>query len=317
MPPLAPHDIWVFGYGSLMWRPGFPHVERAPATITGYHRALCIASTFHRGTRARPGLVLGLDRGGACTGVAYRVAAENAAAVLAYLRERELIYGVYRETWVTAELGCDGASDAHSSVALQVPTSTRAVALQVPTSTRAVALQVPTSTRAVALQVPTSTRAVALQVPTRHPGPHPRSLDRASDAHPHPRSLDRASDAHPHPRVTALTYTVERCHPSYTGRLPLAAQAMIVRGARGRSGANLDYLINTVRHLEALGIRERGLERLMSVAAGYTANGATEVPDRASVRSLCNTWSRGPTRLTRPPIGDQRRFGHRVRASAT
>ena len=93
----APHDLWIFGYGSLMWRPGFTHAERARARLDGYHRAFCISSTHHRGDALRPGLVLGLDRGGACEGVAYRVPAAEARTVLAYLRERELISGVYRE----------------------------------------------------------------------------------------------------------------------------------------------------------------------------------------------------------------------------
>jgi len=91
-------DLWVFGYGSLIWRPGFDHLERHPARLIGAHRALCVFSHVHRGTPERPGLVLGLDLGGACRGVAYRVAASKRAEVIAYLRAREQATSVYRET---------------------------------------------------------------------------------------------------------------------------------------------------------------------------------------------------------------------------
>jgi glutathione-specific gamma-glutamylcyclotransferase len=218
-------DLWVFGYGSLMWRPDFPFVERIQATIAGHHRAFCIASTMHRGTQARPGLVLGLDRGRSCVGVAYRVAAAEAGGVLAYLRARELIYGVYRETRVPAQLG-GGASV---------------------------------------------------------------------------------------PVANVLAYTVERQHPSYTGPMPLSEQARVIRGARGQSGANLDYLINTVRHLQSAGIRERHLERLMGLAAGHVAKASPDVPHRAGAAAIlaaCRGQS-GPD--LRVPFGDQRRFGYRVR----
>src|SRR4030095_5134956 len=90
-------DLWVFGYGSLMWRPGFEFIERIPARLIGEHRALCVYSFVHRGPAEKPGLVLGLDRGGACRGVAFRVAEKNSAATIAYLRERERGTSVYRE----------------------------------------------------------------------------------------------------------------------------------------------------------------------------------------------------------------------------
>ncbi len=224
MPHAKGGDLWVFGYGSLMWRPDFPFAESRRATVTGFHRAFCVASTMHRGTPARPGLVLGLDRGGACEGVAYRVAGTDAAAVIAYLRRRELIYGVYRETLAQASFNADsGATGA-----------------------------------------------------------------------------------------MVLAYTVERCHPSYAGELPLAMQARVIRGAVGQSGANLDYLINTVEHLRQQGIHEHRLERLMTVAAAHAANTGNPTPHRPAVKGLLRAWSRAPTVDLTVPRGDQRRFGYRV-----
>jgi cation transport protein ChaC len=93
----------VFGYGSLMWRPGFDFIESALAHVQGYHRSLCIFSHVHRGTPERPGLVLGLDHGGSCQGVAFRVASARREATLAYLRERELVTSVYLEKTLTVE----------------------------------------------------------------------------------------------------------------------------------------------------------------------------------------------------------------------
>jgi glutathione-specific gamma-glutamylcyclotransferase len=97
-------DLWVFGYGSLMWRPGFDFAERQLGWLRGYHRALCIYSHVHRGTPERPGLVLGLDRGGSCRGVAFRVEAGNAEATTAYLRAREQVTAVYVERRVRVRL---------------------------------------------------------------------------------------------------------------------------------------------------------------------------------------------------------------------
>src|SRR6267154_3908161 len=90
-------DLWVFGYGSLMWRPGFEFIERVPARLIGEHRALCVYSFDHRGTPEKPGLVLGLDRGGACRGIAFRVAARRLNDTVDYLRSREQTTHVYRE----------------------------------------------------------------------------------------------------------------------------------------------------------------------------------------------------------------------------
>ncbi len=97
-------DLWVFGYGSLMWRPGFSCIERRVATVHGYHRALCVYSHVHRGTPKKPGLVLGLDRGGSCKGIAFKVSAAEAAATIAYLRGREQVTLVYRELLLRTRL---------------------------------------------------------------------------------------------------------------------------------------------------------------------------------------------------------------------
>ena len=103
--PVGDHGVWIFGYGSLMWRPGFDHAERADALLRGYRRRLCVVSRHHRGTAARPGLVMGLDRGGACRGAAYRVPPAAVEATLAYLHERETAhYPVYRRAAVTLDL---------------------------------------------------------------------------------------------------------------------------------------------------------------------------------------------------------------------
>ena len=221
------HDLWIFGYGSLMWRPGFAHAESARARLDGYHRAFCISSTHHRGTATRPGLVLGLDRGGACEGVAYRVGAHDRCAVLAYLRERELISGVYREAQVPLLLR-DGS----------------------------------------------------------------------------------------HRTVTALAYIVERCHPSYTGRQPLQVQAHQIRGARGVSGDNLDYLLATVRHLGDLGIREPGLERLVTLAAPHAGNLRRDGQTCASAGPIRRAVAHLPDSAIRMRRGDRMRFLYRIRINS-
>jgi cation transport protein ChaC len=180
-------DLWVFGYGSLMWRPGFAHVERVPARLVGLHRALCVYSFVHRGTPERPGLVLGLDRGGMCRGVAYRVAAAKRAETVAYLRGREQVTTVYLETM----------------------------------------------------------RQIELEDEARR-------------------------------RVRALCYIVDRSHAQYAGRLTLAESLHHVRQGHGSSGPNRDYVLETVRALEALGYRESDLHLL----AAHLQSG---VGDQASV----------------------------------
>ncbi len=104
-------DLWIFGYGSLIWHPGFDFVERRPARLDGWRRAFCMASIHYRGTPEAPGLVLALDRdeAGACEGLAYRVDAVAADATIAYLRARELISDAYDERRLPVALG-DGTT---------------------------------------------------------------------------------------------------------------------------------------------------------------------------------------------------------------
>jgi len=97
-------ELWVFGYGSLMWSPGFAHRESALARVYGYHRALCILSTRYRGTRHKPGLVMGLCRGGSCWGMAFRVAGRDVRRTLRRLWEREMPRRTYEPRLVAVRL---------------------------------------------------------------------------------------------------------------------------------------------------------------------------------------------------------------------
>jgi glutathione-specific gamma-glutamylcyclotransferase len=166
-------DLWVFGYGSLMWQPGFEFVEQVPARLIGEHRALCVYSFDHRGTPEKPGLVLGLDRGGACRGIAFRVTAKLRNDTVSYLRSREQTTNVYREVM----------------------------------------------------------RSVWLENEARQ-------------------------------RVSALAYIVDRGHVQYAGRLSLTEQLRFVRQGHGRSGNNRDYVLSTVKSIEAQGFRDSQLHQL-------------------------------------------------------
>lgn len=193
----ADEDFWVFGYGSLMWRPGFTYEERLPARLIGLHRSLCVYSFVHRGTPEKPGLVLGLDQGGACRGIAYRVDNALRAATLAYLREREQVTHVYREVM----------------------------------------------------------RAVTL-----HDGRHEHDAGTADATMPGAGAGER--------RVTALVYVVDRSHPQYAGRLDLAAQLHHVRQGHGRGGPNRDYVLETIKEIEAQGCFDAKLHRLAELLKG-------------------------------------------------
>ena len=158
-----------------MWRPDFPHVEARRALLRGYHRALCVYSVRYRGTPECPGLVLGLERGGSCLGRAFRVAAENADAVTAYLDRRELVMGVYVPKFVNVRLE-DGQ------------------------------------------------------------------------------------------RVSAYVFLARRDHGQYAGKLePERTAELLVKG-HGLEGSGLEYLRNTIAHLDQLGIPDGPLHRILALA---------------------------------------------------
>jgi glutathione-specific gamma-glutamylcyclotransferase len=213
-------DLWIFGYGSLMWKPGFEAAETVHARLTGYRRCFCLQSVHHRGTPMRPGLVLGLDRGGSCEGLAFRIPARQARATLAYLRAREQVDGVYREASLAVEL----------------------------------------------------------------------------------RGERRGQ--------LAIAYLVEHAHPSYVGNLPVARQAQVIRGAAGKSGTNVDYLVNTLEHLTLIGIKERELERVLITMGPLLACGDA-VRREARASSLVPLAARQPIELRRLRPGDRRRFMYR------
>lgn len=212
----APADLWVFAYGSLMWRPDFPFLDVHPARLNGWHRRFCIASRIHRGTHRRPGLVLGLDRGGMTDGLAYRVSSQDAVAVRQYLRAREQVSGIYRE--------------AHLKISV-----------------------------------------VGLERSEHH----------------------------------ALVYLSEPAHPGFTPRVPVQRQALIIAGARGLSGSNVDYLVSTLSELKRLGIRERELERVRACLGAVRGQRGKSLVSHGAIRD----WPRSRTLKT----GDINRFGHRAR----
>ena len=98
-------DLWIFGYGSLMWSPDFRFAEKHPGHLYGFHRALCIYSHRYRGTPDKPGLVMGLCRGGSCWGMAFRVAAPRVRATLGRLWQREMRNRVYFPRMLAVRIG--------------------------------------------------------------------------------------------------------------------------------------------------------------------------------------------------------------------
>jgi cation transport protein ChaC len=100
----ADEDVWVFAYGSLMWNPAFHFAQTQPATVHGYHRRFCLNSPVGRGTPERPGLMLGLERGGSCRGIAFRIEAAKAPEELDVILARELVAHAYRAIWVRVRM---------------------------------------------------------------------------------------------------------------------------------------------------------------------------------------------------------------------
>ena len=94
-------EVWLFGYGSLIWNPAFHYVERRIGRAHGYHRRFCLWSHVGRGSRDKPGLVLGLDHGGSCCGVVYRLAGEAVESEFNVLWQREMVSGAYTPRWIT------------------------------------------------------------------------------------------------------------------------------------------------------------------------------------------------------------------------
>jgi cation transport protein ChaC len=168
--------LYVFGYGSLIWRPGFVHASSHPALLRGFHRRFCLWSRHYRGSPDAPGLVLGLDRGGACRGLAFRVPAVEAPAVVAYLDARENIGG----------------------------------------------------------EVVYARRLLPLRL------------------------LDSGR------QVRGIAYVVDRAAPAYCRPAAEEAARAIARGM-GKAGPNREYLLNTLAHLRAMGVRDAGLDRIAAL----------------------------------------------------
>jgi len=93
-------DVWVFGYGSLMWNPAFHYIERRAGLVRGYHRSFCLRTELGGGEPGKPGLMLALDRGGSCHGVAFKIADDAVEEELDIVWKREMLAGAYRPRWL-------------------------------------------------------------------------------------------------------------------------------------------------------------------------------------------------------------------------
>lgn len=115
-------DVWVFAYGSLMWNPAFHHAEARPATVRGFHRRFCLQVGFFRGTRENPALLLGLERGGSCRGIAYRICAGAVEEELDIIWAREMVGEGYLPIWVRVEAGGETLSAIAFAIDRKAPT---------------------------------------------------------------------------------------------------------------------------------------------------------------------------------------------------
>lgn len=115
-------DLWLFAYGSLIWRPEFNFIEQRPAILHGYHRSLCLWSRINRGTPETPGVVFALDQGGTCEGIVYRVAADQVKTIFPPLWQREMPSGAYNPKWVE----CQSSNSSISALAFVINTTTDA-----------------------------------------------------------------------------------------------------------------------------------------------------------------------------------------------
>ena len=96
-------DQWIFAYGSLLWRPEFEFIEQRLATLQGHHRALCLWSRINRGTPENPGLVFGLEQGGSCGGMVFRIPATQVSQIFKTLWAREMMTGAYHPSWIDCQ----------------------------------------------------------------------------------------------------------------------------------------------------------------------------------------------------------------------
>lgn len=237
-------DFWVFGYGSLMWRPGFPFIESRPALLHGYHRSFCVYSRQWRGTCDRPGLVLGLMPGGSCRGIAFRVAQDKQQEVIDYLVERELGTCTKPTAPVINVEYCSASSDPAASMEMG-------------------GMQLHLCSQALLFQSAMVGEALCNQF-----GCKKDLLHKSSSTYAYvPLLLSISTDQE---AVSAYTFVADEAHPFYAGELAIDDSARIIMGAQGKGGLNRDYLISTMRELEAHGFPEPSLHALLAVVEELT-----------------------------------------------